>query len=206
MTNPKFKAKNYYKNKAVYNYVTENGKFIAWILIALNKVYPKVFYTKVLQEWLENYPDICKKMNEYEAAGVYDIKMQELCDEYGVNHKWCLAFAKRNTFIKEPDVLKVLANNVKLALVYTCQQYGIGQKRLAAIQAELDKKQPSEPERELDDRFKITLERQSVGEIDYRDIMPKKQKEASYQDIKRGYRGLAAFKALQDEVMGNEKG
>ena len=41
-----------------------------------------------------------------------------------------------------------------------------------------------------------------MGEIDYREIMPKKQKEASYQDIKRGYRGLAAFKALQDEVNG----
>lgn len=199
MTNPKFKAKNYYKNKAVYDYITENGKNIARILLALNKVFPKVFYTKTLQEWFELYPEICRQMNRYDAADVYEIKMAELCEEYGVDHDWCYEFAKRNTAIRERDVLRVLGNNVKLALVHTCQQFGIGPKRLAAIQAELDKEQLSDPEGELD-KFDITLEKQSVGEIDWHCIMPKKQKEASYEDIQRGYRGLAAFKAIQDEV------
>lgn len=203
MTNHKFKAKNYYKNKAVYDYVTENGKNIARILLALNKLYPKVFYTKVLQEWFELYPEICRKMNKYDAAGVYEYKMQELREEYGTDREWCAAFVKRNTFIRERDVLKILGCNVELALVYTCEQYGIGPVRLAAIQAELDKEQLSEPEKELD-RFGITLEQQSVGEIDYRQIMPKKQKEASYEDIKRGYEGLGKLKAYQEEVRKNE--
>lgn len=197
MTNRKFK--DYHKNVIVHKCVEENGKNLARILLALNKVYPKVFYAKTIQEWMELYPDTCRKMDMLDAAGAFDYKIERLCEEYGIDGKWCMEFVRRNSDVTNEDNMKVLANNIKVALVHTCSQYGIGRKRLAEIQAELDKEQLREPEKELK-KFGINMESQSVGEMDYRKLVPKKQKEASYEDIKRGYQGLAALKAYQDEV------
>lgn len=204
MTNRKIK--DFTKNKLLLKCVEESAKNIARILLALNKVYPKIFYTKALQEWMELYPAICKEMDRLDAADAFDYKIKELCEEYGIDEERCVKFVQRNNRdIREPGNIKVLANNIKVALVHTCIQFGIGKKRIAAIQDELDEKQLLYPEKELE-RFGITMQSQSVGEMDYRKLVPKKQKEASYQDIKRGYRGLAAFKAWQDEVIENEKG
>lgn len=199
MTNRKFK--DYHKNKMLHHCVEESGKNLARILLALNKVYPKIFYAKTIQEWLELYPETCKEMDRLDAADAFDYKIEELCEEYGVDSKWCKEFVMRNSDITNADNIIVLANNVKIALVHTCAQFGIGKKRLTAIQAELDKEQLREPEKECE-KFGINLIPQSVGEMDYRKLCPKKQREASYQDIKRGYRDLAALKRLQDEVNG----
>lgn len=197
MTNRKFK--DYHKNVIVHKCVEESGRNLARILLALNKVYPKVFYAKTIQEWMELYPDTCRKMDMLDAADAFDYKIERLCEEYGIDGKWCMEFVRRNSDVTNADNIKVLANNIKVALVHTCSQYGIGRKRLAEIQAELDKEQLREPEKELK-KFGINMESQSVGEMDYRKLVPKKQKEASYEDIKRGYQGLAALKAYQDEV------
>ena len=96
--------------------------------------------------------------------------------------------------------IEVLANNIKLALVQTCMEFGIGDKRLGEIKAAMEEEQPREPERELT-KFGVEFEPMTVGQLDYRRLLPQKQKKASYSDLKRGYEGLAALKAYQEEVM-----
>ena len=173
-------------------------------MLVLNKLYPKQFYGKRLHEWLATYEDNCTVMNEYDANDAYDYKMEQLCREYGVDEKWCLEYTRKNApkGMNDQNII-VLANNVKLALVQSCMEYHIGEKRLKEICAELDKPQPKEPEKLLK-KSDIEIEYQRVEDMDYRKLLPKKEKSASYQDIKRGYEGLAALKAYQEEVRKND--
>lgn len=144
MTNRKFK--DFAKNKVVYDCIVENFRNLARIMLTLHKLYPKTFYPKVIGEWLNTYADNCREMDKYDEAGVYDYKMDAWCEEYGINEKWCIDFCKRNNpTITHPQNIIVLANNIKLALVQTCMEFGIGDKRLAEIRAALDEEQPKEP-------------------------------------------------------------
>ena len=137
MTNRKFK--DYAKNKVVYDCIVENFRNLSRIMLTLHKLYPKTFYPKVIGEWLNTYADNCREMDKYDEAGVYDFKMGVWCEEYGINEKWCIDFCTRNNpTIKHPQNIIVLANNIKLALVQTCMEFGIGDKRLAEIRAALD--------------------------------------------------------------------
>ena len=199
MTNRKIK--DYHKNVIVYQCVLENSRNLMRIMLTLNKLYPKTFYEKKIHEWLEAYAVNCEETNRLEEIGAYDYKMEQWCSEYGIDTAWCVNFVKRNSpSIKEPMNIEVLANNIKLALVQTCSEFGIGDKRLADIRKALEQEQPAKPEKELE-KLHIEHEPMTVGQMDYRKLLPKKQKKASYTDIKRGYEGLAALKAYQEEVM-----
>ena len=198
MTNRKFK--DFAKNKVVYDCIVENFRNLARIMLTLHKLYPKTFYPKIIGEWLNTYADNCRDMDKYDEAGVYEYKMGAWCEEYGINEKWCIDFCKRNSpTITHPQNIIVLANNIKLALVQTCMEFGIGDKRLAEIRAALDEEQPKEPEKELK-KLGIDVEFAGIGQVDWRRLAPKKQKAASYTDLKRGVQGLKALKAYQDEV------
>lgn len=203
MTNRKIK--DYPKNVILHRCILENWRNLARIMLTLNRLYPKQFYPKKMQEWLEGYADNCREMDKLEAVDAYDYKMAEWCEEYGIDTTWCVAFVKKNSpSIKIPMNIEVLANNIKLALVQTCSEFGIGDKRLGEIKAALEEKQPTEPERELT-KFGIEFEPMTVGQLDYRKLLPQKQKKASYTDIKRGYEGLAKLKAYQDDVRGGKR-
>lgn len=198
MTNRKFK--DYARNKVVYDCIVENFRNLSRVMLTLHKLYPKTFYPKVIGEWLNTYADNCREMDKYDEAGVYDDKMDAWCEEYGINESWCIDFCKRNSStIKHRQNIIVLANNIKLALVQTCMEFGIGDKRLAEIRAALDEEQPKEPELELK-KLGIDVEFAGIGQVDWRRLAPKKQKAASYTDLKRGVEGLKKLKAYQDEV------
>lgn len=198
MTNRKFK--DYARNRVVYDCIVENFRNLSRIMLTLHKLYPKTFYPKVIGEWLNTYADNCREMDKYDEAGVYDDKMDAWCEEYGINENWCIDFCKRNSpTIKHPQNIIVLANNIKLALVQTCMEFGIGDKRLAEIRAALDGEQPKEPELDLK-KLGIDVEFASIGQVDWRRLAPKKQRAASYTDLKRGVEGLKKLKAYQDEV------
>lgn len=69
------------------------------------------------------------------------------------------------------------------------------------LKAALEEEQPREPEKELV-KFGLEYEFGSVGEVDYRRLVPEKKQKVNYADLKRGYEGLAALKAYQDSIIG----
>ena len=203
MTNPKIKG--YHKNVILYNVMLENLRNLARIMLTLNRLYPKQFYKRRIQLWLEKYANNCDEMDRLDEADAYDYKMAQWCEECGIDTAWCVEFVKHNSpSIKVPANIEVLANNIKLALVQTCMEFGVGDKRLSEIRAALEEKQPAEPEHELE-KFGIKFEQMSVGQVDYRKLLPRRQKKASYTDTKRGYEALTALKAYQEEVLSGER-
>ena len=69
------------------------------------------------------------------------------------------------------------------------------------LKAALEEEQPREPEKELA-KFGLEYEFGSVGDVDYRRLVPEKKQKVNYADLKRGYEGLAALKAYQDSIIG----
>lgn len=199
MTNRKIK--DYRKNKLLHTILVENMRNLCRILLTLNKLFPKKFYPKAISEWMIGYADTCRETDRYDELDIYDYKMELWCEEYGISEDFCKEFVRRNNpIVTNPDNIKVLANNVKLALVHTCMDFGIGDKRLTELVEALKGPLPERPEEEMH-RLGIEVEFQKLIEVDYRKLLPKKQKQASYDDLKRGYEGLTALKAYQDEVI-----
>ena len=92
MTNPKIKG--YHKNVILYNVMLENLRNLARIMLALNRLYPKQFYKKRIQLWLEKYANNCDEMDRLDEADAYDFKMAQWCEECGIDTAWCIAFVK----------------------------------------------------------------------------------------------------------------
>jgi len=200
MTNRKIK--DFHKNRILYNCMTENVRNLCRIMLALNKTFPKQFYPKRIIEWLSAYKENCTETNKLDAIDAYDYKLEQWCEEYGIDTQWCTEFVKRNSpSIRSPQNILVLVNNVKLALVQTCSEFGLGDKRMQELKAALEEEQPREPEKELA-KFGLEYEFGSVGEVDYRRLVPEKKQKVNYADLKRGYEGLAALKAYQDSIIG----
>ena len=203
MTNRKIK--DYHRNAIVYTCIKENYKNLCRILLTLNELYPKQFYPKRVHEWLHTYADNCREMERLDEADALEYKMESWGEEYGIDDNFCRNFIIRNCpTITHPLNIKVLAHNIKLALIQTCSEFGIGDKRLSEIVEALNRPQPENPE-ELMEKFGMEEVEDDMNRVDYRKLSPKKQKEASYQDIKRGYEGLAKLKAYQEEVLADGK-
>lgn len=205
MTNRKIK--DYHRNRIAYEITYENYKNLCRIMLTLHKLYPKKFYAKKILEWLNEYAETCADMNRYDAAGAYEYKMQELCEEYEIDGQAALEFVvKNNKNVYNRKNLILLAENVKLALVQTCAEFGIGKKRLDEIQAALADSDIQDP---LEDMKSIGLEvdvsDMKITDIDYRELRPKKEKEMTQAEIKAAYRDLEGLKAYQEEMLGAER-
>lgn len=204
MTNRKIK--DYHRNAIVYVCIRENYKNLCRILLTLNELYPKQFYPKRVHEWLNTYAENCREADKLDRADVLDFKMEAWGEEYGIDDDFCRNFVMRNCpAVTNPYNVKVLAHNVKLALIQTCSEFGIGDKRLGELVEALNRPQPADPE-PLMKKFGISeIENNDMTNVDHRKLVPKKEREASYQDIKRGYEGLAALKAYQEDVLGGKQ-
>lgn len=201
MTNRKIK--DYHRNRLATLMVTENYKNICRVLLILNKLYPKTFYPKVLIEWLNAYADRCTVMNKYDQAGVYEIKFKEYADTYGIDQNACIEFVvKNNKEVKAYANKMLLARNVMLALIETCDEFGIGDKRLGAITTALLASDIKDPMADMEN-IGMKVDLSETEQIDYRTLKPKKQKEATYGEIKAIYKDLEGFKAYQDAMRGD---
>lgn len=195
MTNRKIK--DYQRNEIARLMITENYKNLCRLLVVLNKLYPKQFYPKAICEWLDLYAARCGKMNKYDAAGVYDIKINEFAEDYNIDKEACLQFVvKNNPEIRHHDNKILLAHNMMLALIETCEDFGIGEKRLDIITQALLISDIKDPLSEMKD---IGLEVDVTNEkIDYRELKPKKPKETTYAEMKAAYKDLEGLKAYQE--------
>lgn len=201
MTNRKIK--DYHKNKLCFSITVENFKNLCRILLTLNRLYPKTFYPKKIEEWIQEYVGSCEEMDKYDRAGAYEYKMDQLSEAYGIDTGFCKRFvAKNNPSITDPKNQKVLMENIRLALVHTCSEFGIGAKRLNEIVEALSDEQPTDPFPEMKKLgMEMYIDETKLGDIDYRKLKPAKQRETTFTDLKRGYAELEGLRAYQEAVM-----
>lgn len=198
MTN--HKIKDYHKNRIAFEVIVKNYEMLCTVLIVLNKEYPKTFYPKACRKWIDDFADNCKIANEWDKDGVYAYKMQQACESYGIDQNMVVAFVERECEEFNFQNRAVLADNVKLALVQTAAEYGIGEKRMKAIQkALLDTviKDPREQVKALgiDDY----VEECSVGQVDIRKFRVKDKVRTTLQEQKETAAGLEAFRRWSAE-------
>ena len=132
MTN--HKIKDYHKNRLAFEVIIKNYEMLCSLLIVLNKEYPKTFYPKKCRQWIDDFADNCKIANEWDKDGVYAYKMQRACENSGIDLNMVVTFVERNCKEFNLQNRAILADNIKLALVQTATEYGVGGKRMKAIQ------------------------------------------------------------------------
>ena len=196
MTNRKIKDKH--KNDLAISMFKEAYRNILRILLILHYLYPKQFYPKILGDWLDKYPELCSKMDRYEKAGIYKEKIAEYSAAYGIDRQKCFEFVlKNNPSNLHRDNKKLLADNVCLVLVHTCEDFGLGEKRLEIVMKAMLTSDIPEPEKEIE-KLGIKVELDDINDFDYRTLKPKKQKELTYKEIKAAYKDLEGLKAYQE--------
>lgn len=201
MTNKKFK--NYHKNKIAYDVIVDNYKMLCIILLTLHDIYPKTFYAKKMQEWLEDFAESCKMMNEYEADDMYDYKMKQFADECRINENDCIMIVRKHLSKYNYQNTKVLAENVKLALVQLCFDFGFGEVRLKRLTNALLTTDRPDALKEIK-AFGINYE-WDLGQVDCTKLAPKKKNKVTIAEANEARANLQWLKAYQDSVInGNE--
>lgn len=195
VTNRKFK--DYRKNKIAYNVVVDNYKMLCIILLTLHDLYPKTFYAKKMQEWLEDFADSCKMMNDYENDGAYDFKMKQFVEECGIDEDVCIKIVRKHLKNHNWQNAAVLAENVKLAFVQLSCDYGFGKQRLGCLIKTLITTSRTNALEEIK-AFGIENE-WDIGQMDYTKLKPKKEKKISIAESREAKAGLEAFRRWTNE-------
>lgn len=203
MTN--HKIKDYHKNRLAFEVIVKNYELLCSLLIVLNKEYPKTFYPKKCRQWIDDFADNCKIANEWDKDGVYAYKMQQACESYGIDQSMVVAFVERECEGFNFQNRAVLADNVKLALVQTAAEYGIGEKRMKAIQKALLDTVINDPREQvkalgIDDY----IEECTVGQVDIRKFRVKDKVRTTLQEQKEALAGLEAFRRWSAENVKKE--
>ncbi len=195
LTNRKFK--DYRKNRIAYNVVVDNYKMLCIILLTLHDLYPKTFYAKKMQEWLEDFADSCKMMNDYENDGAYDFKMKQFVEECGIDEDICIKIVRKHLKNHNWQNAAVLAENVKLALVQLSCDYGFGKQRLGCLIKTL---LTTSRINALEEIKAFGIENEwDIGQMDYTKLKPKKEKKISLAESREAKAGLEAFRRWTNE-------
>ena len=198
MTNRKFK--DYQKNRLAFIAISRNYELLCTILLTLNKEFPKQFYSKRCIEWIDTYAESCKTANEQDRDGVLDFKLEQGVKRCSIDVDKINAFVARRCSDFSKDNKTVLAANVKLALIQTAEQFGVGAKRMQRLQEALLAERIAKPAEEVS-KFGIEnyVEETNVGQVDYRKFQYKEKTKVTLQEQKEARAGLEAFRRWTQE-------
>ncbi len=200
MTNRKFK--DYQKNRVVFAVVNKNYELLCTLLITLNKLFPKSFYPKKCIEWINDYENTCRTADEWDKDDVLNYKLDQGVKAYGIDVNKISQLVERRCKVLNQHNRRVLVDNVKLALIQTAEQYGIGVKRMAQLQAALIEERIANPIKEMN-KLGISdfIEETSVGQVDYRKFQCKNKVKTTLQEQQQARAGLEAFRRWTEENM-----
>lgn len=202
MTNRKFK--DYHKNKIAYDVINENYKLLCIVMLTLNREFPKEFYPKQLNIWLDKYAKSCKMMNEYDADGAYEYKMNQFCKKYYIDEKKCEDFIEKQCKKFNPQNRKVLSENVKLALIHTASEFGFGKLRIFRLTDAICSSEICDPIGSINKLLNYEYDF-TVGQVDFRKFENKHNRSASYTECKEARQIMTALKAYQDDINAQTK-
>ena len=204
MTNRKFK--DYHKNVLAHQVISKNFELLCTIVLVLNQEFPKVFYPQKCVDWIKMFAENCKIANELDEEDALEFKLEQWTKKYSIDNHKVRTFVRRRCSDFVPQNRTILAGNVKLALVQTAQNYGIGSKRMARLQDALIDERIADPRREIAklgiDNF---IEDDSLSKIDYRKFKYDNKPRVSLDEQIRGRAGLEAFKRWTEENVKREE-
>lgn len=205
MTNRKFK--DYRKNLIAYRVIVKNYEILCTILLTLNQQFPKTFYAKKCAEWMETYTASCRVADEWERDGTLDWHVAQRLTQNSIDDALIKTFVKKQAADFHPQNREVLAGNVRVALIQTAEDYGIGPKRIEQLQRALLTADFHDPCKEVG-KFGITDEREGfdVGAVDCRRLNPPVKNRETVADIRHAADGLDAFRRWSAEHVRGGRG
>lgn len=201
MTNRKIK--NYHINKLAYDIVYDNLKMLCIVLLCLNKHYPRQFYRLNVRKWLDEHEEWCDMMNEYEEDDIYDYKMNEFCMKCGIDDDTAMKIVEKHLNKYNDTNMKILRENLKLALVHTGYDFSFGKVRLKRI---ADALLEEEYLHWKDDilKFGISIEK-DLEDFNFEKFKNKKKHEPTIQECKDAAQKLEMYRAYFESVINSEE-
>lgn len=200
MTNKKFTSKGRRQQERfdiAQEIAVEIFKIMCVFLLTLNKNYPKIFYPKKCDEWLEKLAANLEQGNDWEEDGIFDEKMSQLCREYLVSEDKCCRIVRRFSHKFNDAAEKLMVENVKIMFIQTADDYGFGKVRLERLAEQLLKCElPADPVKTAQERLGISLVQSEVG-FDMDKLYPKK-KQVGYGEAVRVRKQLEEYKCYFD--------
>ena len=204
MTNRVFK--DYRKNKPIIDAANDTVNVMCVILLTAHKLFPKVMTRKAVCTFLDDREQYCEISNGYEKDGVFDYKMERVCDDLGVSYMDCGRIVEKFMRPANRSVRDVFINNVALMFVQLNAEHGFGHERRARLVAALLSDQ-AETERPLERVQEMggDIDVASISSVDYRKYRIKPAK-TTYAEEQQARQGLQWLKAYQDNVVKGNKG
>lgn len=204
MTNRVFK--DYRKNKPIIDAANDTVNVMCVILLTAHKLFPKVMTRKAVCTFLDDREQYCEISNGYEKDGVFDYKMQKMCDDIGVSVVDCGKIVSKFMRPANSSVRNVFINNVALMFVQLSAEHGLGRERRARLLAALLSDQ-AETERALERVQEMggNIDTTAISSVDYRKYRIKPDK-TTYVEEKQARQSLKWLKAYQDSITKENKG
>ena len=208
MTNRKFK--DYQLNKLAYDALNKNFELLCRYMLTLNKLFPKQFYAKTIQNWLHHYADNVTVVNKWDDDGIKDYKFKQYVNQYQIDDHKLLKFVMRYSKGMGVKSVAALVTNIELALIQTAEDFGFGIKRLEKIQDYLVSEHFENPVEEVK-KFGINdlmIEQEDLGKIDVRKAIDKHKKLKQKTTLKEQFeerRKIEAFRKWTAENVGGNK-
>lgn len=204
MTNRVFK--DYHKNKPIIDAANDTVNVMCVILLTAHKLFPKVMTRKAVCAFLDDRVQYCEISNGYEKDGVFDYKMQKMCDDIGISAVDCAKIVSKFMRPANSSVRDVFINNVALMFVQLNAEHGLGRERRARLLAALLSDQ-AETDRALERVQEMggNIDTTAISSVDYRKYRIKPDK-TTYAEEKQARQGLKWLKAYQDSITKENKG
>ena len=198
MTNRAFK--DYRKNKPIIDAANDTVNVMCVMLLTAHKLFPKVMTKKAICTFIDDRVEYCEISNGYEKDGVFDYKMERVCDDLGVSFVDCGKIVSKYMRPINSNVRNVFTNNVALMFVQLSQEHGLGAERRARLIAAMlsdqaETERPLERVQEMGGNIEVT----TVSGVDYRKYRIKPDK-VTFTEQQKARQELQWLKAYQDHV------
>ena len=187
MTNRAFK--DFRKNKPIIDAANDTVNVMCILLLTVHKLFPKVMTKKAICTFIDDRVEYCEISNGYEKDGIFDYKMERVCDDLGVSFIDCGKIVSKYMRPINSNVRNVFINNVALMFVQLSQLIA------AMLSDQAETERPIERVQEMGGNIEVT----TVSGVDYRKYRIKPDK-VTFTEQRKARQELQWLKAYQDHV------
>ena len=192
--------KDFQKNKPIIDAANDTVNVMCILLLTAHKLFPKVMTKKAICTFIDDRVEYCEISNGYEKDGIFDYKMERVCDDLGVSFVDCGKIVSKYMRPINSNVRNVFINNVALMFVQLSQEHGLGAERRARLIAAMlsdqaETERPLERVQEMGGNIEVT----TVSGVDYRKYRIKPDK-VTFTEQRKARQELQWLKAYQDHV------
>lgn len=194
MTNKKIKNARF--NLIMEEIVTENWRFLAGILLVLERRYG--WRRKRLEGWVSSAVEYVNIFNDYDRDGDYRYRLKKLEEQSGggiITYEKVNELVCRRTSLINPAHVSEIVDNVEIMLLMTVREYdGVGRQNLIAGYDHLTREDISSAPDHMKKEYGIELE---TGFEDYKSIVRERSGGKEKPTFKEQKQALAALEGFR---------